>query len=1121
MQEVKWKCEKMLELLFYRSSSGELAVRGKSRKSYTLNYHHLVRNICMKSVKNSSVNSIKSSLLEVLHFIKQNFYNQMEDVLVSEDAIFVESVPWYACEHNSTQFTANAYEHALPDIKSDEVFVHPNKADEVFLRRLKFHSFSGYPSFTRQAVVGGEEDINNESQCIGMCSSGMTGFIEQAPKDHLHLAFDVSGHMKALHESILKLKELKNENFTYKFKKNYSIRGIPLHAGRIWVSIGSTKPDDDQGSEIVNHDLSRALKNATKRDHGGKTWFEKHFGKNEVDVFFRKSFNFNSYIRTEIESSVIYFKPFNIHDQLDILHEEFKMFVNELLEHINEIKISSEYENILETCRQKKNTIIQNHCSSVYISSRDMHIHWTDVHSMQVTGKEYNESDENLTFTRSEKDQAEGDILAQVVAFGGHLRLYYIIELYLIKLQRIIHNQESNDHLKLQKSIAKKDGIDHQLTSQLAPHRAKNSKPKLATLVKSKNDQSSVSLESDLSNMSITSSEKTEYFDKRQALKSKKIDDQISVEIYKFEEEKEKVHLQFQEGTYVWVYGNPAEYPLYKFFPIRREWVSKEWEISQSYMTGKAAKQQSFLTYRIPVKVRITNLDWSLTRGPSSHRAPKFTRKIEYEYTHKGHLISKTFEDKEALEFITKMSPYCFDTLTKVEEYVKKICPYSPGQMVQLKNSFDVRIHPDLFSVDHSRETFWFTGINISEEETNMHEMVTVDIMFTNQFNSNFEHISFCPFDLVIEPTSKIEQNFKSLSNEARKAFNKDMIVIFRQKSGYDLALPFTVQNDENLYYNYNASDKKMVPLKFESFCKDEFYMTFSLYNAENYKIDLGYFYFQSKNLLPITYERLTKLERSELSGICDASLLLKNNSQCMFHDFDEGTLSSMTFKATLNAYVKLTGTTVSIDNISILLTPTYSGTVLNDLPLGKILPLKNLIGSVEDRFENFTELSSTSYQRMWESRKKGIVHILSGPLKWIKSDHSLYKNWEMLAAKGQKVQYGKVIDTYDMDYVLPEHRKMYYPHLELVKDTEVKIFMMKAIKAFNDKKLNDASAHLLLVYSLLWPLDNERKQLFVESQKDIPFRETFLSENVDLPSVFDDDMINIFRVLSKEENEV
>ena len=88
--------------------------------------------------------------------------NSYKYVIMDEDAVIVRSDPWYAIPYKAGE-PREVVKHALPYIKENE------KIDQKHLaiRRIKFHSFTGVPSFKNETLQK-REDL--ERLVIGRCS---------------------------------------------------------------------------------------------------------------------------------------------------------------------------------------------------------------------------------------------------------------------------------------------------------------------------------------------------------------------------------------------------------------------------------------------------------------------------------------------------------------------------------------------------------------------------------------------------------------------------------------------------------------------------------------------------------------------------------------------------------------------------------------------------------------------------------------------------------------------------------------------------------------------------------------------------------------------------------------
>ena len=64
----------------------------------------------------------------------------------------VKSEQWYKCDINMYNDDIIVHKHAFPYVKTEEIFK-DRGAGEVFFRRARFFTLSGYPSFLREKVA--------------------------------------------------------------------------------------------------------------------------------------------------------------------------------------------------------------------------------------------------------------------------------------------------------------------------------------------------------------------------------------------------------------------------------------------------------------------------------------------------------------------------------------------------------------------------------------------------------------------------------------------------------------------------------------------------------------------------------------------------------------------------------------------------------------------------------------------------------------------------------------------------------------------------------------------------------------------------------------------------------
>jgi len=131
-----------------------------------------------------------------------------KDVIMDEDAVIVTSNPWGNLHfHPSDDF--REVKHALPHCRDNTAI-----QKEFPMRLIKFHSFTGHPSFKEH-----RDDV--EVNVIGRCSCGVPTnvFGVSMPKDPLHDAYDSKGHYTRLKEMSEAYKTDKSNNKTKKIQQ--------------------------------------------------------------------------------------------------------------------------------------------------------------------------------------------------------------------------------------------------------------------------------------------------------------------------------------------------------------------------------------------------------------------------------------------------------------------------------------------------------------------------------------------------------------------------------------------------------------------------------------------------------------------------------------------------------------------------------------------------------------------------------------------------------------------------------------------------------------------------------------------------------------------------------------
>ena len=152
----------------YRSSSS-------LEKSNSEKYKH-VRDLLIHSISDFNMPTIRKTITDF--FLSTD---DIYDVIMDEDAILIFSNPWYNLSFDASS-GIEVVKHAFPYVKNE------NKK-HIFMKRMKFHTLTGYPSF----VEDRSGIFDHEIKVIGRCSCGLPDLvqgIETKLSDPLRNAYD-------------------------------------------------------------------------------------------------------------------------------------------------------------------------------------------------------------------------------------------------------------------------------------------------------------------------------------------------------------------------------------------------------------------------------------------------------------------------------------------------------------------------------------------------------------------------------------------------------------------------------------------------------------------------------------------------------------------------------------------------------------------------------------------------------------------------------------------------------------------------------------------------------------------------------------------------------------------
>lgn len=700
-----WPAEVKLRSLCnecYRSASNKPLLTSTSK--YTNNYKQLVRDICLTNRQGKSV------FVQALTFMKKHFYDSVNDALINENAIFVETSPWYFTDEKSTDGVARIMLHALPPIKDEFKTARRTSQitdkEDVFIRRLKFHSFTGYPSFFRMSVVGGTvDDKENESQAIGMCSCGMSGFMENQPMDPLHGAVD-EGHIVALKQSIDKIRGTKNA-IPYEFKKKYSMYGIP---------------DDEQHTKFTS---------------------------------------------------------------VSEVHASFQKFLDSLISKMKDMQTSDHYAVELEECRRLKKIILDNHCSKVYIPTKNASLQWEKVHQMLYETEE--EDVVHPKYTRNEKEAAEGEILAQVVAFGGHIRLFHILELFLLRGERALRTEEES---ALAGTLVQKAKLSEDAESikigMYSKKTGKKKKKRQASSSSSSQEQHHQAANDD----SAQSGDEQKADDISESLEFSKETENPKLDEQEAKLQKEHDALQkFQKGSKWIVYGDPTDEIFSKYFTESPRSTSISLENPQGkndfmLSTHADAKpshlQHVGVLYPLPLIVTIEEFIHKWKR----YNSVNVTRSLSISYYLKDTdeaPVEKVYTDVKFFNYI--LNGNFFYSFDEMQLILKKEAYRRPSQTVFLKN--DIRLNYGKWlnhTLPKDAELF-VLAINMGDfatldADTFFQQKVCKHIpTIATRSAMHFDVYHLHHFQIKAEKQSEVENQYTASYNKLKKQYPKESLV--------------------------------------------------------------------------------------------------------------------------------------------------------------------------------------------------------------------------------------------------------------------------------------------------------------------------------------------------------
>lgn len=793
----------------YRSVSSNL-------KSNTDKYKHLVRNICMaKKYK-------KPVFIQALNFMKEHFYTSAQDALINENAIFVETFPWYVTDEKSTDGIATIVLHALPSIKEEFKSASAKLTNEqkTFIRRLKFHSFTGYPSFVRTPVAGSDVvDQKNESQAIGMCSCGMSGFMLNQPVDPLHAAVDEAGHIVALKQSIDRIRNTKNP-MPYKFETSYRKYNIP----------------DD--------------KEATKSTSISK------------------------------------------------IHAEFQVFLDSLLTKFakNEMKTSDNYTSMLIKCRSLKNFILVNYCSNIYIPTKNIHLDWEKVHQMK-----YAHDDEigEPVYTRNEKENAEGDMLAQVVAYGGHIRLFYILELLLLQGERTLQDEEetSTKSTPQEAKVPDTESINIGIFSK-KQKKKKKVQALLSQVQKDKQDNDDTQ-EEDKIPEDISKEEKDSYY-------NPKLDQQEA----KYQKEHDALVEKFGKDRKWILYGDPTDKTFSTYFtesPRNNPTVTEEYSKHLQSQVGIKleggekidmrnsrifeAINEVGMIYPLPLIVTIEEFKFTWKRNKTEINVTR-SLKISYYLNEDDEPVEKVYTSANFFNYL--LNGNFFYKFDEIKTILEKEAYRSLGQTVILKNDITFLARKEIDSLQSVKHTLP-KGSVLFIIAFNMGDFATLDsetffeqklckhlptIVTRDRLHIDVIHLHH--FQIRPEEQTEVNNRWKSSYKKLKKQYPIEGLVqiskiptipadsihtrLSKYKLNFQSALKFQSENGSFLSYN----ELPNLVAKIEYVDETTHYIRLTLVNTD-YKIDVDVFALESNLLNLKVMEHLSTTEKQQLAEFVEA----------------------------------------------------------------------------------------------------------------------------------------------------------------------------------------------------------------------------------------------------------
>lgn len=944
-----WSAE--FKLIYLHNLYGNYRSVSSKLQSNTDKYKILVREICL------SKRHWKTAFIQALNFMKEFLYKNAEDVLIDENAIFVETSPWYLTDENGVNGVAFIMLHALPSIKEKfkaarRSAQHLTDEEKVFIRRLKFHSFTGYPSFFRTAAVVGSDvvDQENESQAIGMCSCGISGFMQNQPVDPLHAAVDEAGHIVALKQSIDNIQGTKSP-MPYKFQTSYHKYSIP---------------DDKQRTKF-----------------------------------------------TSISS----------------IHGRFQKFIDSLLTKFakDEMKTFNNYTVMLMECRDHKKFILDNYCSKIYIPTKNVHLTWEEVHQMK-----YAHDDEIgntiAKYTMNEKENAEGEMLAQVVAYGGHIRLFYILELFLLQGERTLQNDEDTlARTLLQKAkVSDTESINFGIFPKKKQKKKKKGQASSSQVEKDKQDKDDTQKE-DIIPEDILKKEEDLYYNLKL--------DQQEAKLQKEHDALQKFHIESK-----WIlYGDPTDETFSKYFtespsnPTVTQEHSKHLESQVGIILENESERRNSneaihevgMIYPLPLIVTIEDFKFSWKRNKTEINV-KRSLKFSYYLKEDEEPVEKVYVDANFFNLL--LNGNFFYSFDEIQTILKKEMYRSLGQTVILKN-YITFLAPKW---SNSLQTFYHTLPKDSElfviafsmgdfetldSETFLKQKVCKHLpTIVTRSTLHVDIIHLHHFQIKAETKTEVQDRWKSSYKKLKKQFPRESLVQINMitpistdtvhtrlsefKLKFQSVLKFQCENGDFLSYDKLPN----VVAKIENVDETTHSIRLTLVNTD-YKIDVDNFVLESNLLNVKVMETLSKTEKQELTQMVDIHQMyapMQKEIEVAIQDDKTGNIC----KVKLYGFYKVRNTIPVLDSrdsirkISIIIANKDYKQFQEWSTLNRLAEI-----SSEALFENLAR-NYRNGDKFWETGDPATIGMVNGPPFW-----KVYENaYPTLIVPYLKLHKGKLV---------------------------------------------------------------------------------------------------------------